>query len=126
MFSDLKVAFFVGSSKKDLIKFPLEVRREIGHAIQVVQRGNKPASAKPLKGFIGAGVLEIIDNHDGDTYRAIYTVRFSNAVYVLHCFQKKSKKGIATPKQEIEKIKSRLKEAELHYKQKILPGIINE
>jgi len=81
-----------------------------------VQKGEKPAAAKPLKGFGGAGVLEIIENFIGDTYRAVYTVKFAKVVYVLHCFQKKSKRGIETPKHEIDLIKQRLKEVEEDYK----------
>ena len=81
------------------------------------QIGRKPDDAKPLKGFGGAGVLEVVANHDGDAYRAVYTVRFAEAVYVLHCFQKKSKSGIATPKGEIDLVKGRLKMAEEEYKQ---------
>ena len=74
-----------------------------------------PYNAKPLKGYQGAGVLEILDHHDGDTYRAVYTVRFAGVVYVLHVFQKKSKRGIATPKQDLDLIESRLKQAEANY-----------
>jgi phage-related protein len=87
----------------------------IGRALDEAQWGRKPPEAKPLKGFGGAGVLEIIDDHKGNTYRAVYTVSFPKAVYVLHCFQKKSRKGIATPKAEINVIKSRLVDAEREY-----------
>lgn len=85
---------------------------QFGYALFLAQQGDKSDSAKPLKGFGGAGVLELVENHEGDTYRAVYTVRFEDAVYVLHCFQKKSKSGIATPKQDIDLIKSRLKAVE--------------
>jgi phage-related protein len=107
-----KPCIFVGSSRKDLLGFPPPVRRSIGHALHEVQSDGEPLSAKALKGFGGRTVLEIIDDFDGGTFRAIYTVRFAGMVYVLHAFQKKSKKGIATPKREIELIKSRLRDAE--------------
>ena len=81
-----------------------------------MQEGNEPLAAKALKGFGGRTVLELIDDFDGDTYRAVYTVRFAGVVYVLHAFQKKAKKGIATPKQEVDLIKSRLRDAEAHYR----------
>ena len=106
---------FIGSSREDLRDFPEEVKQDIGYALFEVQKGGKPASAKPLKGFGGAGVLEIIENFDGDTYRAVYTVKFQKVVYVLHCFQKKSKHGIKTPQKEIDLIKQRLKTAEEDY-----------
>jgi phage-related protein len=80
------------------------------------QRGGEPISAKALKGFGGRAILEIIENFDGDTFRAVYTIRFARAVYVLHAFQKKAKKGIATPMHEIERIKARLQDAEEHYR----------
>lgn len=91
---------------------PEDVQDVFGKALFIAQLGSKDDSAKPLKGFSGAGVLEVVEDCDGDTYRAVYTVRFANAVYVLHVFQKKSKRGIATPKEEIAKIKSRLVIAE--------------
>lgn len=87
----------------------------MGHALDIAQCGKRPRDAKPLSGFGGAGILEIVDDFDGDTYRAVYTVRFAGAIYALHSFQKKSKKGISTPKQEIDLIKGRLKQAEIHY-----------
>lgn len=102
---------------KDLRDFPDDPRRVVGHAIDQAQQGGKDPSAKPMKGYRGAGVLEIVDDHDGDTYRAVYTVRFPGAVYVLHAFQKKSKKGIATPQTEIDLIEKRLKSAEEHYRE---------
>lgn len=88
----------------------------MGFALYMAQIGRMHGSAKPLKGFGGAGVVEIVDDHQGDTYRAVYTVKFDSAVYVLHAFQKKSKKGIKTPQEEIELIKRRLKAAEIDYK----------
>ena len=88
----------------------------MGHALHEVQSGGEPVSAKALKGFGGRTVLEIVDDFQGDTFRAVYTVRFAGAIYVLHAFQKKSKKGIATPNRDIELIKSRLRDAEeLHH-----------
>ena len=106
---------FVSSSREDLKKFPEEVRQDIGYALFEAQQGRTPTAAKPLKGFGGAGVLEIIENFDGAAYRAVYTVKFSNAIYVLHCFQKKSKRGIKTPPQELELIQRRLRTAEADY-----------
>jgi phage-related protein len=107
-----KPLVWVAASKKDFLTFPKEVVQDVGHALYLAQCGDKPPNAKPLKGFGGAGVLEVLENHDGDTYRAVYTVRFRDAIYVLHCFQKKSKSGIGTPQQEIELVKNRLKAAE--------------
>ncbi len=111
----IKPAVFVGSSRADLRQFPPAVRQEIGQALFEVQVGDHPASAKPLKGF-GSGVLEIRDNFKGDTYRAVYTVRFEGVLYVLHTFQKKSTKGRATPKRHIDLIRQRLREAEIIHK----------
>jgi len=108
---------WVGSSKDDLSKFPLDVRRRVGGALWEAQCGLKAAYAKPLRGFGGATVLEIVEDHDRATYRAVYTVRFSRAVYVLHAFQKKSKRGMATPKADLELIKRRLKRAREDYEQ---------
>lgn len=88
----------------------------MGYALYQAQVGQKAPSAKPLRGFGGAGVLEIVEDHQGDTYRAVYTVSFSNLVYVLHAFQKKSKKGIATPKSDLDLINQRLQAAEQDYK----------
>jgi phage-related protein len=113
--SDLPIprpCIFVGPSRRELKALPEEVRAEIGHALYEAQCGDEPVSAKALKGFGGRGVLEIVEDFDGETYRAIYTVRFTEAVYVLRVFQKKSKKGIETPKVEIELIKRRLRTAE--------------
>jgi phage-related protein len=106
---------WIGRAKADLETFPPDVIREVGHALYLAQLGGKHPHVKPLKGFGGAAVLEVVEDHDGDTYRAVYTVRFAELVYVLHAFQKKAKKGIATPPQELEKIKSRLKVAEQEY-----------
>ena len=113
--SQSKPLRWVGSSKEDLSDFPQDVRRRVGGALWEAQCGRKAPYAKPLRGFGGAGVLEVIDDYEGDTYRAVYTLRFAAVVYVLHAFQKKSKSGIKTPLQEIEKVESRLKEAEKDY-----------
>ncbi len=112
----LKPLYWMGSSLKELRASPAEVKDGIGYALDLVQRGEKPANAKPLKGFRGANVLEIVEDFDGDTWRAVYTVAIADAIYVLHFFQKKSKKGIATPKQEIDLIKRRLRDAVEHGK----------
>ncbi|MEG4914845.1 MULTISPECIES: type II toxin-antitoxin system RelE/ParE family toxin [unclassified Microcoleus] len=116
MKSLLKPVEWIGSSRDDLRDFPEDVQQIMGFALYRAQLGKKHPDAKPLKGFKGAGVLEIVENFDGDTYRAIYTVKFEGIVYVLHSFQKKSKQGIATPKQDIDLIDSRLKRAKEHYK----------
>jgi phage-related protein len=110
-----KPLFWIGSSLEDLKFCPDEVQDVIGYALHWAQRGGKSPDAKPLRGFSGAGVLEIVDDYDGDTYRAVYTVRFAGAVYALHVFQKKSRKGISTPKQEIDLVKTRLQRAQAHY-----------
>jgi phage-related protein len=103
---------WVASRTKDYMTLPGAVQDEFGYALYVAQKGEKPDIAKPLKGFGGASVLELIQIHDGDAYRAVCTVKFEEAVYVLHCFQKKSKSGIATPKLEMDLIRTRLKLAE--------------
>jgi phage-related protein len=108
---------WVGSSKEDVSEFPAEVRRRVGGALWEAQIGRKAPYAKPLRGFGDAGVLEIVDDFDGDTFRAVYTVRFTKAVYVLHAFQKKSKRGTATPKAELDLIEQRLKRAREDYEQ---------
>lgn len=103
---------WVGSSRKDMRELPVAVRRDFGVGLFAVQCGEKPPSAKILKGFGGSGVLELVTEGRAGTYRAVYTVRFREAVYVLHVFQKKSKQGIATPGQDINLIKQRLKWAQ--------------
>jgi phage-related protein len=110
-----KPLFWVGSSLHDLRRFPKEVREGAGFALYLAQMGDKHFLVKPLKGFRSAGILEVISDFDGNAYRTIYTVRFRDAVYVLHVFQKKSKKGIQTPKKEIDLIRERLRQAEEHY-----------
>lgn len=97
--------------------FPDAVQRIMGFALHLAQAGRKHPDAKPLKGFAGAGVLKVVDDYDGDTYRDVYTVRFAGVVYVLHAFQKKSMSGISTTKHIIELVRSRLKEAEVDYSQ---------
>ncbi|HEY9277491.1 MAG TPA: type II toxin-antitoxin system RelE/ParE family toxin [Methylotenera sp.] len=104
---------WVGSSKKDLLALPASVRRFIGHALDFAQRGDRHEATKVLKGFGGGGVLEVHEDDSDGTYRAVYTVKFAEAVFVLHCFQKKSKRGIATPKSEMDIIYARLKVAEV-------------
>jgi phage-related protein len=113
----LKPLRWIATSKDDLSAMPREVRRDVGYAIYVAQRGDKHDGAKVLTGFGDAGVIEVIARHDGDTFRAVYTVRFVGVVYVLHAFQKKAKRGIATPKKEIDLIRKRLKLAERDYRQ---------
>ena len=110
-----KTVEWIGSSKDDLREFPHEVRRVIGQAINDAELGGEHPAAKALKGFRGRSVLEIVDDFDGDTYRAVYTARFAGVLYVLHTFQKKAKKGIATPQHELEVIRNRLKRAREHY-----------
>jgi phage-related protein len=116
MIGKRKTVEWVGSSLKDLKDFPDEIRETFGYGIFLAQVGDRHPDAKPLKGFGGAHVLELVEDHDGDTYRGVYTVRFEEAVYVLHCFQKKSKRGVSTPQHDIDLIRKRLKAAEEHYK----------
>ena len=108
--SKIKSLIWVGSSLRDLKAFPAEVKDVMGYALYQAQIGEKARSAKPLRGFGGAGVLEIVEDHHGDTYRAVYTVTFSDLVYVLHAFQKKSKSGITTTKVDLDLVKKRLKD----------------
>ncbi len=111
----LRPLVWVGSAKRDLMKFPDEVIHAMGLVLMRVQYGDTPPSVKPLRGFGGAGVLEVVEDEDGSTYRAIYTVRLKGRVYVLHAFQKKSRHGIATAKSDINLIRARLTWAvELH------------
>jgi phage-related protein len=119
-----KPVVWMGSSKEDLKEFPDDVQGEFGHALWVAQEGDKYVSAKPLKGFGGASVLEIVEDYDGDTYRAVYTVRFAEAVFVLHCYQKKSRRGAETPKSDVELIKRRLKAAEELYEEMKRGGVL--
>jgi phage-related protein len=112
----MKTVRFIGSSLEDLRALPHQAQRDIGFALYEAQLGGKSYHAKPLKGFRGASVLEVIEDLDGDTYRAVYTVKLANAIYVLHVFQKRSKRGIATPQLDLDLIASRLKLAETQSK----------
>ena len=110
-----KALVWVGSSRRDMRHMPKEIRRSFGVALYAVQTGETPPTAKVLKGFGSAGVLELIEDDAGGTYRAVYTVRYATAIYVLHVFQKKSKRGRETPQRDIDLIKERLKRAgDLH------------
>ena len=115
-----KALHWVGSAKKDYLDFPAEVQSEMGYALGLAQLGSKHPHAKPWKGE-GPGVLEIVEDHRGDTYRAVYTVRFAAAVYVLHAFQKKSKAGIKTPQEDVRLIAQRLKRAQQDHESKESP-----
>jgi phage-related protein len=115
MITTQKPTVWIGSSLDDLRAFPDEVRRVMGFAINDAQDGEEHPRAKALRGFGGRSVLEVVDDEDGDTYRAVYTVRFAGVIYILHAFQKKSKRGSETPKHDIEVIQARLKTAEAHY-----------
>jgi len=108
---------WIGSSRKDLMSLPVDVRKFFGFALSLAQAGDKHDSAKVLKGFASAGVLEVVENDIGGTYRAVYTVKFAEAVFVLHCFQKKSKRGIATPQEDMDIIQARLKVVEAYVKE---------
>lgn len=112
----MKRLFWLGSAKKDLKAMPGDVQDTFGYALHQAQTGKKYEQTKPLKGFGSAGILEIVENSAGGTFRAVYTVKFADAVYVLHCFQKKSTHGIATPKPDMDLIWERLKAAETHAK----------
>jgi len=112
----LKPLYWVGSSKKDLMSLPGLIRDVFGYALHLSQDSKKHTQAKPLKGFGGAGVLEVVEDHFGNTYRAVYTVKLANGVYVLHCFQKKSTSGIQTPKPDMDLIHERFKVAQANAK----------
>ena len=103
---------WIGSSKRDLMALPVPVRKFFGHALNFAQRGDKHDAAKVLKGFGGGGVLEIVEDGRGGTYRSVYTIKFKEAVFVLHVFQKKSKHDIATPKMDTDIVRERLRVAE--------------
>ena len=109
---------WVGSSRADLKRFPQPVRRDMGRALYAAQRGEDDPAAKPMRGFGGVRVMEIVDRHDKNTYRAVYTAQFDEALYVLHAFQKKSKRGVATPLREGELIRRRLADAERLHRQR--------
>ena len=108
---------WMGSSKRDLMAMPATVRRLFGHALDFAQKGKQHKDVTVLKGFGSAGVLEVVEDDEGGTYRAVYTVRFKEAVFVLHVFQKKSKSGNATPKSDMDLIRLRLKAAEVKAKE---------
>ena len=118
----MKAVHWIGSTREDLRDFPTEVRRDSGFALRTAQNDAKHPSAKPLQDFGGASVLEIVEHHDGDTYRAVYTVRFAEAIYVLHAFKKESKRGIKTPKKGLNLIEVRLKKAQEDYAQWLKEG----
>lgn len=115
----MKKLFFIDSTKKDIKGLPKEVKSVFRYALYVAQNGKHPPKSKILKGFGVAGILEIIQNFNKDTYRAIYTVRFKHAVYLLHVFKKKSKQGISTPKKDLDILKNRLTQAEKQYKTEV-------
>lgn len=114
---NLRSLFWIASSKRDFTQMPDVVTDDLGYGLYLVQKGKHPKNGKPLRGFGGATVLELVKDCSEGTFRAVYTVRFDEIVVVLHAFQKKSKKGIETPKQDIELIHSRLKLAEEMYKE---------
>jgi len=116
MVQELRTLVWIASTKKDIMGMPEDVQDTFGCALHLAQSGKKHEQAKPLKGFGSAGVLEVVEDDVGSTYRAVYTVRLQSAVYVLHCFQKKSTRGIATPKPDLDLIRERLKAAEAHAK----------
>lgn len=113
----VKALCWIASSRSDLKDFPTDVRKEMGHALYIAQEGGKHKDAKPLKGFGGASVLEIVQNDGNGTYRTMYTVQFEEIVYVLHAFQKKSKTGIKTTKQDMSLLEKRLQMAEQKHKE---------
>jgi len=114
-----KPLVFIGSSHKDLLEFPEDVVRVIGFAMELAQAGETHPHAKPLRGFGGAGVVEVVEDFDRNAYRAVYTVKFEGVIYCLHAFQKKSRRGIETPREEIETVRRRLKLAEeIHVERK--------
>ena len=113
-----KPVIWLGTSRRDLKAFPQKVRGDIGHALYAAQMGETDPAAKPLKGFGGANVMEIVDRHDTNTYRAVYTTQFAEVLYVLHAFQKISKRGIATPKKEMDLIQQRLAVANHDYRER--------
>ena len=108
----LKPVIWVGTSLGDLREFPAPVQDHVGYAVYIAQRGGKHQDAKVLRGFGGAGVLEVIKDYRGDTFRAVYTLKYATTVFVLHAFQKKSKSGRETPRRDLELLQQRLREAE--------------
>jgi phage-related protein len=118
----LKPVVWIRSSKDELKKFPRTVQSHLGFALKVAQSGGKHPDAKPMKGFGGAGVIEIVEDYDRDTFRAVYTVKFAEAIYVLHAFQKKSKSGVATPRRDLDLIRERFRRAQELHTQSIRPA----
>jgi phage-related protein len=118
MIGQVRPVIWIGSSRRDLRAMPKKVRQDIGKALYAAQQGETDPAAKPLKGFGGSRVMEIVERYKGDAYRAVYTAQFGEAVYVLHAFQKKSKSGIATPKPDIDLIRRRYTEAERQHRQR--------
>jgi len=116
--SSLKPVVWVGGSRRDLRKLPRKVRQMFGYAIYRAQEGQHQPDSKTLKGFGGGSVTEVVEDFDGSTFRAVYTTRFAGVVYVLHVFQKKSKKGARTPQPELELIRKRIQDAEADYRQR--------
>lgn len=114
----MKELDWVGSSKKDLLDFPIDIRKEMGHALYMAQLGDKHKYSKPLKGFGNAKILEVALDDGNGTYRTMYTIEFEEVVYVLHAFQKKSKTGIKTPKSDIDLVEQRLKRARQKYQER--------
>jgi phage-related protein len=114
----LKPVVWIGSSREDLRAMPQQVRRDIGQALYAAQQGETDPAAKSLKGFGGTRVMEIVERYRTDAYRAVYTAHFADAIYVLHVFQKKSKRGIATPKSEMDLIRRRYADAERHHRER--------
>jgi len=114
--ADEKPLHWVGSSHRDLLRFPDAVKEDMGNALGIAQFGGTSLIAKPWKG-LGSGVLEIVESHDGNAYRAVYTVRFEKAVYVLHAFQKKSPSGVRTAQRDVDLVAERLKTAERDYEE---------
>lgn len=118
----MKELEWIGSSKKDLLEFPSDVRKESGHALYVAQKGGKYQKTKPLKGFGSANVQEVVLNNANGTFRVMYTVQFEEVIYVLHAFQKKSKSGIKTPKSDMKMLEQRLKQAHELYQIRLSQG----
>jgi phage-related protein len=114
----MKPLHWIGSSLKDVKNFPAEVRREVGFALYLAQKGDKAANAVPMVGFGGANILEVVICEEGDAYRAIYTVKFAGAIYALHAFQKKSPRGAQTPRPDLNTLRERLKQALAHHDEK--------
>lgn len=118
MTTEHRPVIYLGSSQKDLKALPVEVKEVFAQGLYVANQGGRPSDSKVLKGFHGASVIELREDHKSDTYRAVYTVKFKEALYVLHIFKKKSKKGITMPKKDKELLETRLKRAEQDYKER--------